>query len=275
MVSPLLLKALRGAPKKVRALVEEVSKSAPKVKAPRGTGSLALDLPLTAVPPAKRQAARASAAFVRGAERLDIAAGERLKKVPGVGKIFKTKKTETVGEFSGGAKLLAEVPVGKATQPATATMKHVVTPLLAFMGAESLIGHTKEEPKKMAANVDCGHEEVLRKNEATMRKAAAYIERLEQDKDRLATEFANHLHETKSKEVVAALIERGHIDPEDREAKVAEFVSGKSRLSVASELLSYGGGAGTIPPMGEVEKPASLAGVGVDDEATLYLQGLK
>ncbi len=270
MPSPYLQKALKGAPEAVRKSVVEGAEAAAR-KVPQSSGAFILDMPLSLVPPVKRGVARAYDAVSKTLRKGDIAAGEQLKRVPAIGRIFKTKETIPVADLPGGAKLKAEVPVGKLTNPVMATGRFA-TPLLAYMGAESLIG--PKEHKKMSSNGTCGHNELLTKQAQALEDSAGVIQTLQTQRDWLLDKLATLEHRQDSEKTAQLLVDRGFMDSSEFETKVAEFMLGTRKLSTVHELLDFNP-AGGIPPIGEVEQPAGAAAGGTEEnEAVTYLENM-
>lgn len=272
MASPLLARALKSAPEAVKKVLTELSEKAVK-EAPKSTGAVVLDLPLMLAPPVKRQAARAAEAVASGARKADIAVGDRLTKIPLAGRAFRTTEDVALGTLPSGAALKASVPVGKASQPAMAVAKHVVTPILAFSGAEHLASEYQKAKSKELKMSSCGHEEILQRDEALLKEAADALEAKDKQIDTLLSKLAEMVQTRRAERVVDQFIERGLVSEGVRQQKVADYVSGKKKLSSAEELLSMDGPA-LVPSMGEVEKVQDFPGGDDQDEATEYLLGL-
>lgn len=241
-------------------------------QAPKDTGSFVLDVPLALAPKLKKSVARGAGYIQRGGRAVDIGVGQQLKRIPGVGRIFKTTEKVPVSALPGGAKLHAEIPVGKVTAPAT-TAGRVATPVLAYVGVESMFQHGKAKEKKMAGSDACGHGEVLSRNEVLLVKAAQHLRLVQRQYEIVLEKHASLVHQTEAEKVTDKLIARGYVSEEGRTEKIAEFMSGKSRLGVAGQLADYGR-PGDIPPIGELQEPRSVKEGADFNEAVEYLENL-
>lgn len=178
--------------------------------------------------------------------KADVAAGETLGKVPGLGRILQEEirtPVKTVGPYE-----IAHVErVKRLTAPLVKAQRFAV-PFLAYEGLRRIMtGHEEAQPK--AANM-------TRDEQKVMMDAASLIEKLGQERELLIGWLAQACHEKQAVKMASEMADAGYIAPEEM-SKKAEELSKESDLGIvkkALDLTSKGFG------LGRVEKRASVEG---------------
>lgn len=214
-----------------------------------GTGAFVLDLPLSLVPPLKRGASYVSNQVATGLEKADLAVGELASKVPVVGKAFKGRKSYPVSHMPGDVTLMADIPVARGSEPVRKASRLGV-PILAFMGADQLMNPKKESEMAEGKRADapgCGHEHLLL-------EAASKIQELQAINEAAVEKIANLELEKKANTLVDRMVQEGVLSDDQRPEKVAELLSGNTKIAVVEEALNMGLQPPSIPRIGTLSR---------------------
>lgn len=247
---------------KIKVTPEEIGRAELEAARKKGTGSFFLDI--LGAPILRRPALSESVAKYRMAlTRADIAAGEAVGKIPGLGKILSEERRIPVKEVPEGLEVVKVEKVKRLTAPLVKAQRFLV-PIFAYEGLRRIIGGDESEKKS-------GENMMTRDEQAVLLKAAAVIEKLGKERDQLIDMLAQALHEKNAVKLAREMAEKGLIQPEEFDKKAQELAR-EEDLGIVKKAVDL---AQSGFELGRLEKKASVATSpdGELDPVTEYLVG--